>query len=339
VSEEPPELLKRHWLGLGAASVSGEHRVRVSELPVTTANGALAAAVDYEGNRRLLIPIDANQAVRRGLDGPILSLHKRPLEGTDIYQTYADLGCLESDFDDLFAKLCADALKEIETAPDNPLKALYRVLDRWKALFQARSALLGPEQLAGLFGELKVLDRLLEDDRSAHRLWAGPTGHHHDFSSRSLAVEVKSTTGAKNRRVRVHGLDQLDAPEGGELLLAWFQLEKTDAPDGESVADLVNRSVERCDDEGALLALLASAGYHVTDAATYTGVRFAVTDERWYRVDGAFPALTSRRLVAAKIPVLVEEVEYCIDLTREPPISGETDRVEHHLAEMIREEW
>lgn len=337
MSDDGLDLLKRHWRELDAVSASDERHVRVSDLPVNTVNGPLAAAVDYAGNRRLLVPVAANQTVRRGLDGPVLTLGKRPLEGTDIFQVYADLGCLEPDFEDLFTKLCADALNEIESAPDTPLKALYRVLDRWKALFQARSTSMGPEQLAGLFGELKVLDRLLESDPSAHRLWWGPTGHHHDFSSRSRAVEVKSTTGSENGRVRIHGLDQLDPPEGGELCLVWIRLERTDDPDGESLVALADKTLERCDDEGALLGLLASAGYHLADSNLYSGARFVISDERWYPVDVNFPALTRRHLVTTGVPVPVEDVEYTIDLTRGTLIPVDGEQVVRHLTEMIEE--
>ncbi len=108
------------------------------------------------------------------------------------YQEFVDLGCLRSDLNDVFTSLCADIVTAVEESPQAPIKALYHVIDRWKALFRTGGPLLGPEQVAGLFGELLVLKRLLHTDPSAHRLWRGPSRHRHDFGTGGHAVEVKS---------------------------------------------------------------------------------------------------------------------------------------------------
>lgn len=222
-------LVEEHWTALEARPTTGEHRLRVSHLPVTTGEGPIAAAVDQEGHHHLLVPVNSRTKVRSGLDGPVLRLRKRPLEDEETYQTYADLACLQDDFEDLFTKLCADVLSTVGGAPQHPLKGLYRVLDRWKALFQTKGPALGPEQLAGLFGELLVLDRLLERDPGAHRLWAGPKGHRHDFSTGLEAVEVKTAVEPSGRKPRIHGLDQLEPPKDGSLHLVWVALHRMTA--------------------------------------------------------------------------------------------------------------
>ncbi|MGV9596471.1 PD-(D/E)XK motif protein [Streptosporangium sandarakinum] len=330
------ELIDQRWKELESQRASGDRRMRVSELPFDIAYGRLAVAVDYEGHRHVLMPIGSHQSVRRGPDGPVLVLRKRPLEGEDTYQTYADLGCLRPDLNDLFTLLCADVLKTTEAMPGTPLKALYRVLDRWKALFQATGAPLGPEQLAGLFGELTVLVRLLEEDGSAHRLWQGPGGHPHDFSADGTAVEVKASVGGDRRRVRIHGLEQLETPDGGSLQLVWYRLERS-SDRGESLPELIERALRLVDDEGALFQLLAAVGYHSSDTALYRDVRFSTAEERWYEVDAAFPKLTSNDLAAAGIPITVADVAYTIDLSHEPPIPLGPDRVNEHLTSMLRE--
>lgn len=329
------DLIDRHWRELEAEQTSGERVFRVSELPVDTANGRLAAAVDHEGKRHVLVPIDAHQKTRRGLDGPVLLLRKRPLEDADFYQTYADLGCLRTDLNEIFTMLCADVLKATEAVPGKPLKALYRVLDRWRALFQTRKAPIGPDQVAGLFGELTALVRLLEKDGSAHRLWRGPTGHRHDFAADKAAIEVKTSVGAE-RRVRVHGLDQLEPPPDGTLQLAWYRLERA-SEQGEDLAELVGRALILCDDESMLLDLLATAGYHPTDHDHYRGVRFVVAEERWYDVADRFPRLTGHGLTAAGIPITVSDVAYTVDLATEPPNPLKADRVDRHLTDLIEE--
>lgn len=330
------DLLDEHWNRLEHRVTSASNRLRVSDLPVDSVHGELAAAVDHEGRRHLLVPIGAHQRVRRGLEGPVLLLRKRALEGEDSYQDYADLGCLRSDLNDVFTSLCADVLKASESAPTNPLKALYTVLDRWKALFQPPGTPLGAEQLAGLFAELIVLVRLLESDAGAQRLWAGPSGHRHDFTTATRAVEVKASTAAEGRRLRVHGLDQLEAPGDGTLQLAWYRLERVSGP-GKRLVDLVDRAVRICEDESALLTLLAQAGYRSADAHTYRDVRFSVAEERWYEVDMSFPRLTGNDLSSAGIPIRFVDVHYTIDLSSDPPTPMDPAQMTAHLIEMLRE--
>jgi hypothetical protein len=330
------ELIERRWNELEAERASGERRVRVADLPVDTVNGPLAVAVDHDGHRHVLVPIPSRQKVRGGLDGPVLRLRKRVLEDEDTYQTYADLGCLHADVDDLFTILCAEVLQTTRALPDNPIKALYRVLDRWKALFRPHSTPLGIEQVAGLFGELTVLIRLLEEDPSAHSLWRGPSGHHHDFSTGIAAVEVKASTGGEGRHLRIHGLDQLETPPRGTLRVASYRLERH-AGSGRDLVELVERALHLCDDERAVLELLARAGYHSADSDHYRDIRFSVAEERWYAVDAAFPKLTSNDLATAGIPIAVLDVAYTIDLSTEPPNPIGQDRVTEYLTSMLRE--
>ncbi|MFJ8438779.1 PD-(D/E)XK motif protein [Kitasatospora griseola] len=326
------------WSALEAERTTGERRLRVAELPLATENGPLAVAVDHDGYHHVLVPIPCSRKVRSGMDGPVLRLQKRPLEDAETYRTYADLACLSDDFGDLFTELCIDVLGAVKELPENPVKALYRVLDRWKELFRTQPPPLGPEELAGLFGELTVLNRLLRRDPSAHRFWRGPERYRHDFLSGTTAVEVKTSTGGEGRRARIHGLDQLEAPDNGMLCLAWFRLHRADANGGgTALTETVEETLRLCDDEGSLLEMLAGAGYLLSDAHRYRDVRFAVSEERWYHVGTGFPGLTGRALLAAGVSVSVLDVEYTIDLSGTAPAPMTTDRVTQVIDSMIQE--
>lgn len=329
-------LIEQHWTALEADQATGERRLRVSELPVTTVNGAVAVGVDHNGHRHVLVPVHAHQKIRAGLDGPVLHLRRRDLEDANTYQAYADLGCLRSDLDDLFTVMCADVLGATEAMPDKPVKALYRVLDRWRALLRAEGAPLRQQQLAGLTGELLVLNQLLEHDPSAHRLWLGPGGYRHDFTAATTAVEVKATIGSEGRRPRIHGLDQLEAPAGGRLCLAWYRLQPS-AKGGAGFLELIGRALRLCDDESALLELLSDAGYRSSDIDHYRDVRFVTIEERWYEVDPEFPKLTGRDLALAGVPVSAIDVEYTVDISGESPAPLASDEVTEVLNTMIQE--
>ncbi|MFF4436784.1 PD-(D/E)XK motif protein [Streptomyces sp. NPDC001621] len=331
-------LLEKHWAALEADRPTGEHRLRMAHLPVVTAQGALAAGIDHEGHRHILVPVHSHRKIRTSPDGPVLRLRKRPLEDDETYQMYADLVCLRADLNDLFTGLCVDVLSAVAVLTDNAIKALYSVLDRWKALFQTVSAPLGPEQIAGLFGELLILDRLLARDPSAHRIWRGPDGHPHDFAAGQTAVEVKASSGTGGRKARIHGLDQLDAPAEGTLLLAWLRLETAGADDpGLGFLELVEQTLHSCDDESALRDMLAAAGYRPVDAEIYRNIRFVVTEERWHEVGSGFPRLTRQTLLEAGVQVSVEDVEYTIDLSTINPHCMTADAAAHVLDQLIQE--
>lgn len=332
------DLVETRWTALEAEPTTTARRLRVARLPVVTHQGALAAAVDHAGHRRLLVPVQSNQKVRPGLHGPVLELRRRPLEDEGTYQVYADLACCNAEMNDLFTGLCVDALSEAGKHLNNPVKALYRVLDRWRALFATDRRPLGPEQLAGLFGELLVLERILRLDSGAHRFWLGPKGHRHDFSNGTVAVEVKSTTEAGGRRVRIHGLDQLDAPVGGHLHLARFRLLSTTAGEAETgLVSLVDRVLRLCDDEAALLGLLGEAGYRAVDAARYRDTCFVVEDETWYPVSDGFPRLTARALSEAGLTAPVHDVEYSVELTASVPAVLSSTRQADVLESIVAE--
>lgn len=329
--------VEKTWHALEAEQATTERRLRVTPLLVDTEQGPVSAAVDHDGLRHLLIPVPANRKVRSSPDGPVLRLSKRNLEDAETYQCYADLTLLEGDFGDLFTELCVDVLVATHDSPRTPVKALYGVLDRWKSLFRARGPLLTPEQVAGLFGELMVLKRLLQKDPSAHRLWRGPSGHRHDFWGGATAVEVKTSTSSQGRRPRIHGLDQLESPVGGALWLAWFRLQKvTSAGVGIGFTELIEQTVHLCDDEAALLDLLSEAGCRPTDTGRYHEIRFAVGEERWYQVTPDFPGLTGEALVSSGLTISALDVAYSIDLSGESPAPlhhDETDAVLDRLTQ------
>jgi hypothetical protein len=332
------KLIEDRWTALNAEQTRGERSLRVSQLPVTSESRSLSVAVDHSGHRHLLVPIHTHRRVRPGLDGPVLRLVKRALEDEETYQTYADLACLRTDLNDVFTELCVDVLGATQDLPNNPTKALYRVLDRWKDLFRVQGVPLGPDQLAGLFGELTVLERLLEQDPSAHRIWRGPEGHRHDFTAGSIAVEVKATTSSEGRRPRIHGLDQLETPEGGALYLAWFRLQRKSVDNGGiAFVDLVEKVLRLCDDEGTLLDLLATVGYRPSDSDRYHDVRFAISEERWYRLGPDFPGLTGQALTEAGVPISILDVEYTIDLSGETPAPLPSGQVAPLIESMIQE--
>ncbi|GGM37867.1 PD-(D/E)XK motif protein [Promicromonospora citrea] len=320
------------WQRLLAAPPSSDTRLRVHELPRETSWGHVSLAVDQDGSRHLLVPILSSTRVRSGLDGPGLVLRKRVLEDERSHTTYVALSCGRPELSYLFDDLCADVVVELEELGHQPMKAVYQVVDRWRSLFDRPAGVLSDEAASGLYGELLVLRRLLRDDASAHRCWAGPHGARHDFVLAGVAVEAKTTSHVEGRVIRIHGLDQLEPPENAQLLLAVFRLASASTANAVTLRELAEEVVTLSDDEPAVHTLLSAAGYVIGAVEGNDARAWTVSDERWYAVDDTFPRLTRAGLTAAGVPETVVDVDYSVDLTAGVPAALPQTDVAHLLS-------
>ena len=329
MTESLRHLLRDHWNALAAKPIGSARSMRVATLPVKGVGGPICAALDLNNGRHLLIPIGVNESAPSEPQSN-LQWRERGLEEDGRYVRFADLSCDRSDLVDVFNGLCGDVLVAIEGTPSRPLKAARAVVARWRALFATAPASLGAGQLAGLFGELLVLLRLLQSHGGATQLWTGPSGHRHDFTAAGRSIEVKTSQATEGRRIRVHGLDQLEQPAGAGLDLVWFRVERHAT--GRSVAELVDELLSAADDEHGVLTRLAMAGYLVADQRQYAEIRFRVVEECWFEVDEAFPRIVPASFVGLVPPVT--DVHYTIDLLIEPTSRLLEAQVKAHIAEM-----
>jgi hypothetical protein len=148
--------------------------------------------------------------------------------------------------------------------------------------------------------------------------WVGPFGGRYDFLARSLAVEVKSTTQRKGRVVTVHGHDQLEIPNEGELYLIFLRIEESDLA-GEPISRLVKDLTELGCDRIKVLSKLANLGVTVDVIAKCEDFRFALQENRVYQVHQDFPRITTSSFLGERLPNGVISLSYQIDLTSEPP--------------------
>ncbi|OYD71389.1 PD-(D/E)XK motif protein [Rhodococcus sp. OK302] len=312
-------ILADHWNALEAVRPTSEERLRTSRLPVDTSTGQLLAAVDAHGARHILVPIENNQRVKRHLDGVNLRVDERALETSGIYSRYADISCLDHNLNAIFTDMCSDVILGVASNPKYALASTNKVLDRWRSLFASSNSLLRESQLTGLFAELWVLRELLRKSSSAVSKWTGPSGHRHDFTFGCNALEIKGSLATSGRRVRIHGLSQLDAPAEGNLYLRWIRLQSH--PNGHSIGSLVEEILNLGDDAQSVAENLKILGYFLADADSYRNNRFQVTEDIWYHIDVNFPRLTERQLSDAGILTSAVDVSYSIDLP-DPVIQG-----------------
>jgi hypothetical protein len=305
-------VVDHHWRALLAADVGGDTGFLTSALPVVSNAGPLLAAIDVDGGRHVLVPLAPRQTVREDHDGRAVHLRVRALQTADVYRRYADLVLVDDDLTEEFTTLCAEVMVAVESDPDRPLRALRRVLSRWRSLLAGSSQKLTTHALVGLFGELIVLRRLLDADGGAVAWWFGPTGAVHDFRHGLRALEVKTSLITEGTSVHIHGVDQLEPPENGELALAWLRVRRS--ADGRSVPDLLNEVKAVADEPDLVDARVRALGYDHVDRPHYDAVRLTLVEETNFRVDGEFPRVTRAMLRGAANDPAVSELTYAIDL-------------------------
>jgi len=325
-----PDRLAEAWAVLGAAAAS-EATIRVEPADVAVPDGEVLAGLDVHGGRHLLVPVAASAAFREDRRSVGVQIRRTVLEDAGVDRHFVDVICLVPRLNDLFAEVAADMLEALLLDPGDPPRACHEILERWRELLEKPDPrLLGPQQLAGLFGELLLVRELVE--RSPAKgidAWMGPSKGQHDFARGGLAVEVKTTTVREGRVVEIHGAEQLEQPNGGELLLCFVRLDVE--ADGSSVPELIDSIFELGVARRTFLDLLARGGYDPSRAAEYERPRFVVRERRFYEVAEDFPQITASSFRTGRVPPGVLRVRYDVDLTGEPPYPLDDAAIESTL--------
>jgi hypothetical protein len=311
--EDLSAVIDRRWEQLGERPTGDS--LTVIDLPDFRGGEACYLGIGADG-ARLLVPFerDKHRAFKEEKSTRGLQLRTRQLETDAGLRWYLDVICADDTLRWLFSRFVADVVLRItRNAGDDATGIVWRCYGAWKAMFAAPARRLGLKQLAGLFGELYVLERLLHRSSLAAERWRGPLREPHDFASPVLDVEVKTTLSSEDEVVRVHGLAQLAARPDSRLWLAHVRVEAPSAA-GESVPAVVAR-IKELDSIGRVTSLLRSAGYHEEHRDSYLDLTFAVVDERWYEVGADFPRLTANQFIAGQAPPGVGDVTYTLNLS------------------------
>jgi hypothetical protein len=292
----------------------------------------LLVGVDAEGNRHLLVPIDAATEVEKPRRGAAVHLAARSLFLDGSEGQYADITCSRPDLYDEFAVLASVVVERVSADQASPAETATRVIDEWRELLRALSEpTLDRSALIGLFAELLVLERVLEvDPRRRTDCWTGPTRGRHDFQSGQCVLDVKGTTARRGRPLVIHGIDQLEPPSNAELFIWWVRLE-VGIGRGESLRALAHRLLGRVLNPAELEQKLRRAGYDFENEEAYEAPLLTELEARLYRVDDSFPALTHADLVNGDLPARVIQVTYEIDLSGDEPCPLNAEMESHVL--------
>ena len=205
-------------------------------------------------------------------------------------------------------------------------------LQTWRDLLaRPAGSPLSENALVGLFGELEVLETVIRHGGHLDN-WTGWNQDHCDFRLAQLVIEVKSTTSANYRRVRIHGLGQLADPEDGSgLILVLKRLEPS--PEGRSVPDLIDSIVRLGASRSVLLDRLSQANYSEVHRLRYEHSKFVSREVALRKIDDSHPRLVPNMLADVDLSS-IDKIDYELNLNGDPAADLDTD-LETLLAEHL----
>lgn len=302
------------WTILRAGvSTSSNLEIPTVRTEVNSPVGPVRLAVGPGGEPRVLLPLADRDPVRAIVDAPSLRIGVTHLTQGGKQLRFLDIMCTAKHLEGAFADVVDAILLRIEQGLSS-LEAAWTTLEDFRSLLLERVDT-GPtiERIAGLAGELLILNRLIDRSPAAWKAWRGPAGDRHDFRSGSTSLEVKTTLKQGKSTIVVHGLHQLEPNADGGLYLSHLTLEPS-AGGLLSIGDLAHRALSRVDDPGQLQATLADAGCQDPGSPQWNRQQFNLEAEAFYEVSDKFPRLVPASLVGGKAPVGVSAVEYKVDL-------------------------
>jgi len=315
------ELLESLWVRLeDRASSEPAGAMLSAELQVGTPYGPLRLGRDPEGMRHVLVPIAPTAQLdddRRSIGVHLTT--RTLLLGDEPPVRYADIACKRRDLNGTFTGLVVDVCTRIAAEPQDSSQ-ISHVLNAWRLLFGTSTQRWTVPRLAGLFAELLVLEELLERDARAARTWLGPLGCPQDFRGTHHAIEVKGTTSADGRVVRIHGIDQLESPPDGTLSLAWFRIAESLSPTARTLTDVLGSCLTKAQDPGEVESRLLALGLTPDGGGPMDENRFLPIEQRWYGVVDTFPRIVPESFMTGSAPPGVTAIEYQVDLDSVPAL-------------------
>ncbi|MGN9788814.1 PD-(D/E)XK motif protein [Nonomuraea sp. ZG12] len=308
--------LRRTWPVLAARRPASEHTT-MAPIGLALPSGEVQIGLDARGDRHLLLPAARGEEIQEDLRSAHVRLKRDSLVVEGRLRQYADLVCHRQDLGDLFDDVVSEILERLAEDGNHPSRTCQHVLEAWREMFRSRGGRLSTSEQRGLFGELTILQYLLNGDEFLRpaRVWTGPDREPHDFRLPGWNLEVK-TVGRSGSQVEIHGLEQLAPPSDGHLTLILVRLAEEAL--GTSLPELAERVVAAASDARGVIEQLAKAGYSAVDAEMYATPRYATPQLLGLAVDADFPALTHASL-ACGLPAGVERVNYTLDVSGQLP--------------------
>lgn len=320
---------------------SGTARLAGQEVITERNDVKVFLAVDGDQNVHFLLspaPSDDHRFSRFQLAALTIQRQSWAVGGAPV-QPYLDLMCARGTdraFRRPFLSLCEDLLLDMDRGGVRPEDAAYRTCARWQRFWTADDdALPSIEWIRGLIGELLFLERLsVTLGAAAVNAWTGPEGRDHDFQALTrIAFEVKVSSVVPY--LVECNLNQLDETLFDELYLVCYFA--TRAAEGETITGVVSRIENLFLEDDAttetFLARLAQTGYRRQKRADYEAIRLQVQGPAFFRVDAAFPKITTASF-RAPLDARVRGVRYNLQLVGVESLPADSPAIASAIAKL-----
>lgn len=307
------------WARLAGKRVQAEALWARRAAPEST--DRLLAALDVDGNRHLLVLLQADEedfhdAQSRGV---VVATRELAISGHDAGR-YLDIVCQDAAGYEAFDLIGGELAEWLRTGPGRAAECVARVLAKWRRFWgQVPAQLLSRDEQLGLFAELWFLSTWLVlrlGVAQAVEHWRGPFGARHDFEWPGWSVEVKAASSTRGIVHHINGIEQLAPPQNGKLLLFSLQL-REESGASNTLPGLVDACRQRIVGDNEALSryemALVHAGYMATHEEEYSRLRLRIAAEGLFMVHEDFPRLIPANFPDG-VPAGVERVEYEIDL-------------------------
>lgn len=297
------------------ASHEGDGLIEIPSIDsgVATGFGMARYAIGAHGEPRLLVPTGMLNGAGGFPSTSKVSVGVSSLSMAAKTTLFIDVMCLDRSLDPVFAELAEDILRRLVDG-DSPQTAVVNAIRDFRELLRESDVpYVAQGVIIGLIGELFILHRLALIDPTIVHAWMGPFDQRHDFRRGVNALEVKTSTRLDSTQVSINGIDQLEPPLGGHLLLAHVQIERTE--NGEvSLASLVEQLLKAGVDSNVLRLGLRELGCADPEAVEWNWITFTEPQFRVFDVRPRFPAVIRSAFANGCLPHGVTDLKYSIDL-------------------------
>lgn len=293
---------------------SDDLEIRTIPTDVATSSGTVRLALSSKGYARVLLPLGEREALPKLRATEALSVSVSMLTYKGKVTRFIDLTCLSKELEAVFGEVVDEMLARVAGGTAS-ISAIESTIDDFRSLLmRPPENELSSSVVVGLVGELLILNRLLDISSSAWQAWSGPLGNRHDFRHDGTSLEIKTTTQASNPSVKINGLEQLQTPTNGSLHLLRLVLEPVFGG-ALTISTLAKNALQKADDPGKVLDLLAKIGCSDFDNPRWNGQSYRLQAEDLYEIRDDFPRFTSSMLSNGAPPAGVIDITYSVDLS------------------------
>lgn len=291
----------------------GENDARVAAVPGLEPGHRVWFGADHTGRRVAYFEIGTERfdsfAVSKVLE---VTPVDTKIEGDESHVRAAKVICRDDRLNDVFIALMEDVVSKL--GPSSSLRVLLNSIATWRRLLQLAGQGMSNEAAAGLYGELRFLEELVDRrGPQAIEVWQVNANDIHDFVDSRLRVEVKTSSFQNHHAVTIHGLKQLDAQGEDVLYLAVAEVQTGAQPD--SLDGVVNRLLEGQVDPELLSRKLEERGFtRGMSSVASTDQTFSVQSWRFWQISPDSPVLSASR-VGTAVASAVANVTYSLNLS------------------------